>query len=80
MWRCTFSWRCTSSLIYVFVFVSYVFTSRGSLRFCTNFRRYAVAKKLARAQAGSMGEGEERGMRRAAAAAGLEWDDDTVQG
>lgn len=41
--------------------------------------RYAVAKKLARAQAGSAGDGEERGMQRAAAAAGLEWDDDAMQ-
>ncbi|CBJ32117.1 conserved unknown protein [Ectocarpus siliculosus] len=37
--------------------------------------RLAVAKKLSRAIALSAGEGEERGMQRAAAAAGLEWDE-----
>lgn len=41
--------------------------------------RLVVAKKLSRAVASSAGEGEERGMRRAAAAAGLEWDSDIGQ-
>lgn len=41
--------------------------------------RLVVAKKLSRAVALSAGEGEERGMRRAAAAAGLEWDGDVGQ-
>lgn len=35
-----------------------------------------MAKKLSRAVALSAGEGQERGMQKAAAAAGLEWDDD----
>lgn len=38
--------------------------------------RLIVAKKLSKAVALSAGEGEERGMQRAAAAAGLEWDGD----
>ncbi|CAM9683583.1 unnamed protein product [Scytosiphon promiscuus] len=41
--------------------------------------RLAVAKKLSRAVALSAGEGEERGMQKAAAAAGLEWDGDAGQ-
>ncbi|CAM9849465.1 unnamed protein product [Ectocarpus sp. 4 AP-2014] len=44
-------------------------TAMGGIR-----SRLAVAKKLSRAIALSAGEGEERGMQRAAAAAGLEWD------
>lgn len=43
------------------------------------YLRLNVAKKLSRAVALSAGEGEEKGMRRAAAAAGLEWDSDVGQ-
>ena len=42
--------------------------------------RLSVAKKLARAVAMSGGEGEERSMQRAAAAAGLEWEAGAGQG
>lgn len=42
--------------------------------------RLTVAKKLSRAVAMSAGEGEERSMQRAAAAAGLEWEAGAGQG
>lgn len=48
--------------------------------FLVDIYRLAVAKKLSRAAAMTAGDGEEKSMQRAAAAAGLEWEAGAGQG